>query len=194
MRTVRELEAVGVAALSIEDTDLPQPFGAGAGPSFISIEEGAAKMRAALEARTNPDFSIVGRTSSAGALGLDEAIARGRAYAEAGVDALFFPGISELSEVEALAAAFDKPLILGGIAPDAVSREWLAERGVRLSLPGHVSYFAGLKGAYDAMRKLREDGSFDGIEPAPAGDVARWSKAEHWREQADRHLSAKGKE
>ena len=194
MRTVRELEAVGVAALSIEDTELPQPFGGGIGQSFISIEEGAAKMRAALEARTNPDFSIVGRTSSAGTLGLEEAIARGRAYEKAGVDALFFPGISELSDVEALGAAFDTPLILGGIAPDAVPREWLAERGVRLSLPGHVSYFAGLKGVYEAMRNLRENASFDGVERAEAGDVARWSKAEHWRERADRFLSPKAEE
>jgi carboxyvinyl-carboxyphosphonate phosphorylmutase len=179
IRTVRELEAVGVAALSIEDTELPQPFGGGAG-GFISIEEGAAKMRAALEARTSPDFVIVGRTSAAARLGLDAAIARGRAYEAAGVDALFFPGLGTRDQVEALGAAFEVPLIIGGIAPDAVRREWLAGQGVRLALPGHAAYFAGLKGLYDAMRALREDQSFAGVEQVAPEDVARWSKADDW--------------
>ncbi len=194
MRTVKELEAAGVAALSIEDTELPAPFGGGASPSFISIEEGVAKMRAALAARSDTNFSIVGRTSSAGTLGLDEAIARGHAYADAGVDALFFPGISNRDDIKALGAAFDKPLILGGVAPDAVPRDWLAARGVRLSLPGHVSYFAGLKGVYDAMRSLRETASFEGVEPVPAADVERWSKAQSWHRRADEFLAGKTRE
>jgi len=194
MRTVEELEAVGVAALSIEDTELPQPFGGGARPRFCSIEEGVAKMRAARAARSNPDFSIVGRTSAGAALGLDQAIERGRAYAAAGVDALFFPGVRDAAEVEALAAAaFGVPMIIGGLAPDAVSRDWLAGRGVRLSLPGHVTYFAGLRAVYDAMRTLRETESFEGVAPASAGDVARWSRAAVWEGRAVEHLGPAGR-
>lgn len=188
MRTVEEIEAAGVAALSIEDTALPEPYAGGGSPGFISVEEGAAKMRAALAARASSDFVVVGRTSAAARLGLDEAIARGRAYQAAGVDALFFPGLKSAGDVEALGAAFDLPLIVSGITPDAVERDWLAGHGVRLSLPGHVSYFAGLKALYDAMRTLRETGSYAGVKPAPGGDVARWSKAEAWAARAADYL------
>jgi carboxyvinyl-carboxyphosphonate phosphorylmutase len=188
MRTVEEFEAAGVAALSIEDTELPTPFGGDGEPRFISIEEGAAKMRAAVAARTSSDFIVVGRTSAAALIGVDEAIARGRAYTAAGVDALFFPGVKSAEDVEALGAAFDLPLILGGVAPDAIPLDWLARHGVRLSLPGHVTYFAGLKGLYDAMKTLRETGSFAGLDPASASDVARWSKAGEWQARAGDYL------
>src|SRR5439155_18065278 len=65
MRTVHELETAGVAALTIEDTLLPRPFGP-AGRALTSIEEGVGKIRAALAARQDPDLSIVGRTTAMG--------------------------------------------------------------------------------------------------------------------------------
>ena len=94
MRTVQELEAAGVAALTIEDTQLPTPFGA-AGPALISREEGVGKLRAALAAREDPATVIVARTSAAGIAGVDEAIARARLYAPLGPDALFLTGIKD---------------------------------------------------------------------------------------------------
>src|SRR5215472_12863403 len=68
MRTVQELESVGVAALTIEDTVLPRPYGPG-GRGLTSIEEGVGRMRAALAARQDPDLVIVGRTIAMGATG-----------------------------------------------------------------------------------------------------------------------------
>ena len=65
-RTVEELEIAGVAALSIEDTDLPQPYGAGGGSSLVSIDEGVGKMRAALEGRVDAGLVIAGRLASWG--------------------------------------------------------------------------------------------------------------------------------
>jgi carboxyvinyl-carboxyphosphonate phosphorylmutase len=188
MRTVEELEAAGIAAVSIEDTVLPQPFAGPGHQTFIPIEEGVAKMRAALAARTVPAFVVVGRTTATGQLGLDEAIARGRAYADAGVDALFFPGLKSTGEVEALGAAFDLPLIIGGLKPDAVPREWLAERGVRLSLPGHLTYFAGLRGVHEALKALRETGSYDGVAAVSGKEAARWSGDDIWDARARDYL------
>ena len=88
-RTVEELETAGVAALTIEDTNLPQPFGAVGSTQVLSIDEGAGKMRAALSGRQDPVMVIAARTSAATINGLDDAIARGKAYQEVGVDAIF---------------------------------------------------------------------------------------------------------
>ncbi|MBV9250003.1 MAG: isocitrate lyase/PEP mutase family protein, partial [Acetobacteraceae bacterium] len=91
MRTVQELESAGVAALTIEDTQLPREFREKK-PGLISIEEGVGKMRAALAAREDPSLTIVGRTSAPALTGTEDAVARAKAYVQAGVDALFFAG------------------------------------------------------------------------------------------------------
>src|SRR5690606_21324359 len=92
-RTVEELEAAGVAGLSIEDTLLPQPFGARDRTQLISIDEGAGKMRAALAGRRDPRLMIAGRTSAVSVTGLDDAVRRIAAYEAAGVDAIFLIGV-----------------------------------------------------------------------------------------------------
>jgi len=80
MRTVQELESAGVAALTIEDTVLPRPYGPG-GRGLTSIEEGVGRMRAALAARQDPDLVIVGRTIAMGTTRTEDALARAKAYA-----------------------------------------------------------------------------------------------------------------
>jgi len=91
-RTVEELETAGVCGLSIEDTELPTPYGT-TKPRLLCIAEGVGKMKAALAGRQDPALCIAGRTSAVAITGLDDAIARGRAYEAAGVDALFFLGV-----------------------------------------------------------------------------------------------------
>lgn len=103
-RTVEELEMAGVAALSIEDTDLPNPFGSGGKASLISVEEGIGKIKAALDARSDPDLVIAGRTSAPGIAGVDEAVRRANAYEGAGADALFLVGVKSRNDLEAIAA------------------------------------------------------------------------------------------
>jgi carboxyvinyl-carboxyphosphonate phosphorylmutase len=96
MRTVQELETAGVSALTIEDTVLPRPYGP-AGRGLTSIEEGVGRMLAALAARRDPDLVIVGRTVAMGSTSTEDALARAKAYAAAGVDAFFFVGIKNRS-------------------------------------------------------------------------------------------------
>ena len=84
MRTVEELETAGVAALTIEDTALPRSFGTGGEEQLISLEEGVAKMKAALAARQDPELVIVGRTSALRISGIPDAITRAKAYQQAG--------------------------------------------------------------------------------------------------------------
>jgi carboxyvinyl-carboxyphosphonate phosphorylmutase len=116
MRTVEELETAGVAALSIEDTALPQPFGSQGKAQLLSVDEGVGKMRAALEARRDSGLVICGRTSAASMTGVADAIVRAKAYAAAGVDAIFLVGVKTRADLDAIADEIKLPLILGGAA------------------------------------------------------------------------------
>ncbi|CAN0458261.1 unnamed protein product, partial [Phaeothamnion confervicola] len=114
MRTVEELEMAGVAGLSIEDTELPSPFGSLGKPRLLSIAEGVGKMRAAIAARRDPRLVIAGRTGAPSISGVADTIARAKAYAATGVDAIFIVGIKTRADLEAVAAQVKLPLILGG--------------------------------------------------------------------------------
>src|SRR5258707_13918087 len=111
-RTVEELETAGVAALTIEDTVLPRPFGDGK-LTLTSIEEGAGKMRAALSGRQDPALVIAGRTSALTVTGTADAVARAKAYEAGGVDALFFTGAKQRAQGRAPAGPIVVPLIPG---------------------------------------------------------------------------------
>jgi oxaloacetate decarboxylase len=165
-RTVEELETAGICALSLEDTDLPTPFGA-AKPRLTSIAEGIGKMRAALAGRQDPALCIAGRTSAITIGGLDDAIARGKAYEEAGVDALFFVGVRTRAELDAISAATTVPLILGGGSPELADLSYLGARRVRVALQGHQPFAAAVKAVHDTLKALRE-----GTPPAKLSGVA----------------------
>jgi 2-methylisocitrate lyase-like PEP mutase family enzyme len=98
IRAVRDFEAAGVAAMQIEDQESPKRCGYVAGKTLVSIEEAVGKLKAAMDARKDEDFMIVGRTDAVSAVGggLDEAIARGKAFAAAGCD-MIMPIFSEPS-------------------------------------------------------------------------------------------------
>jgi carboxyvinyl-carboxyphosphonate phosphorylmutase len=166
-RTVEELEVAGVAALTIEDTQLPMPYGAGGRMQLLSVEEGAGKMRAALSARTDPGLVIVGRTGAVAVGGVADAIARANAYAEAGVDALFFTGITKPAELDAIAAAVRLPIILGGTPPSLGDDAYLAARGVRVGLIGHHTFPAAVQAVHDTLKALRQ-----GTAPAALSGIA----------------------
>src|SRR5437870_6311690 len=102
-RTVQELEAAGAAGLTIEDTLLPQPYGQ-AKTQLISLDEGIGKMKAALDARSDPSLVIIGRTGAAAVTSVDDAILRGKAYEASGVDALFFTGVKTRADLERISA------------------------------------------------------------------------------------------
>jgi len=159
MRTVEELEIAGVAAMTIEDTALPTPFGT-TSPSLLSQAEGVGKMRAALAARRDAGTVIVGRTSALAIAGMDETLARAKAYDAAGVDALFFTGVSSLEQVRAIQAVTAKPLILGGSEGDVGGREALAASGVRVALQGHQPFMAAVQAVHETLKALR-----DGVAP-----------------------------
>jgi carboxyvinyl-carboxyphosphonate phosphorylmutase len=155
MRTVQELETAGVAAMCVEDTVLPRAYGEKK-PTLISLEEGVGKMRAALAAREDPSFVIVGRTSAAAITGTEDVLRRAKAYAEAGVDALFFAGGMTREQLDALSAAVKIPLMLGGSGRELQDRDYLSSRRVRIALQGHQPFSAAVQAVYNTLKALRE--------------------------------------
>jgi carboxyvinyl-carboxyphosphonate phosphorylmutase len=161
-RTVQELEAAGVAGLTIEDTLLPQAFGQ-AKTQLISLEEGVGKMKAALSGRSDPTLVIMGRTGAASISGLDDAVARAKAYDSAGVDALFFTGIKSRGELEALSAATKLPIVLGGAPEDMIDPDYLLSQRVRIALQGHAPFAAATQAVYATLKALRDGEPLKGL-------------------------------
>jgi oxaloacetate decarboxylase len=169
-RTVQEIEAAGAAALTIEDTLLPQAFGA-AKPQLVAVEEGVGKMKAARDGRSDPSLVIFGRTGALSITGLDDTIVRARAYETAGVDALFFTGVKSRGQLEAIAAATRLPIMLGTVEGDLDDDAFLASQRVRIANQGHAPIAAATQAVYATLKALR-----DGVRPKdlpglPSGDL-----------------------
>ena len=155
MRTVVELERAGIAALTIEDTLLPAQFGRKS-TDLISVEEGVGKIRAALEARVDPDLAIIARTH-AGVLSTEEVIKRTKAYEAAGADGICMVGVADFEHLEEIAEHLSIPLMLVTYGnPKLRDNERLARLGVRIVVNGHAAYFAAIKATYDCLRDQRQ--------------------------------------
>jgi carboxyvinyl-carboxyphosphonate phosphorylmutase len=169
-RTVQELEAAGAAGLTIEDTLLPQAYGVSE-PQLISMQEGVGKLKAALDARSDPSLVVMGRTATRGggpsAASLDDCIARAKAYEAAGVDALFFTGLKTRKELEAVAAATTLPIVLGNTPGELDDLGFLISQRVRIALQGHTPFAAATLAVYDTLKALR-----DGTAPQDLKGVA----------------------
>jgi carboxyvinyl-carboxyphosphonate phosphorylmutase len=153
MRTVEELERAGVAALTIEDTLLPAQFGRKS-TDLVSIEEGIGKVKAALEARVDPELTIVARTN-AGVLPVQDIIERTLAYEKAG--AICIVGVKDFKHLEQISEKLSVPLMLVTYGnPELNDPQRLADLGVRVVVAGHAAYFAAIKATYDSLRAQRQ--------------------------------------
>lgn len=159
MRTVQELETAGVCGMSIEDTELPQPYGE-AKQRLLSLDEGIGKMKAAMAVKQDPSLVVAGRTSAVAIAGLDEGVKRAKAYEAVGVDVLFMVGITSRAELDAISETTTLPLILGGAAPELQDKDYLSARRVRIALQGHQPIMAAQQAVYETLKALR-----DGVAP-----------------------------
>ena len=156
MRTVQELDYAGAAAVMIEDTLLPRPFGVSDKPKLLPLDEALGKIKAAIQARENSDILIVGRTSATSISGLPDALERLRAYEAEGVDALMVPGVRTREELEAISAGVRLPLVVGGTSETLWDLDYLASRRVRLTSSGHQPFNVAVQALHDAMKAVRE--------------------------------------
>jgi 2-methylisocitrate lyase-like PEP mutase family enzyme len=134
-RTIRTYERIGMAGLHLEDQTFPKRCGHLEDKTLVPVEEMTLKIAAMLAARTDPDFVLVARTDAIAVEGFDAALARGRAYLDAGADVLFVEAPETIAQIEAIAAAVPEPklinMFLGGKTP-LVPRERLRALGYRL--------------------------------------------------------------
>lgn len=155
-RTVEELEAAGVAAVTIEDTLFPVPFGGYGGTRLIPIPEAIGKLRASMDGRHDSSTVVMGRTIATHVASIDELVTRAEAYQTTGVDGLFFVNLKTRAELDALAAKITLPMFLGGYTPELDDPAYLASRGVKMFFQDHKPFNASIKAIYDTLKAQRE--------------------------------------
>ena len=168
VRTVKEFERVGVAAIHIEDQITPKRCGHLDGKEVISIEEMAKKLEAALEARTDKDFAIIARPDARGVHGLEDAIARARVFAELGVDAIFVEAPQSEEELAEIPRRVPNiPLLVnvfkGGKTPMLPMRR-LEEMGYRIAIYPSESQRAAIHAMRAALSTLQREGTTESID------------------------------
>lgn len=161
---VRAFEKAGVAALMFEDQVWPKRCGHMAGKAVIAAEEMVQKVRAAVDARRDPDFVIVARTDAAGPLGVDEAIRRLNLYAEAGADCLYADALLSKQDIARVAKGVPRPLIVNmGLGmrtrntTPLMSPRQLQDLGVAAVTYPRLLSTAALKGMMNAMAVFQEE-------------------------------------
>src|SRR5262245_1895707 len=162
--TVRGFEDAGIAGVMIEDQVWPKRCGHMKGKEVISLEEGTEKIRAAAEARRDPDFVIKSRTDTLATHGLDEVIRRLNSYAEAGADLLFADALMSEDEIATVARNVPKPLCVNmgfGIrrrsTTPLVSLNRMQELGVAVAIYPRLltaSAIQGMKQAMDVFKRM----------------------------------------
>jgi 2-methylisocitrate lyase-like PEP mutase family enzyme len=162
VRTVRELERAGAAAIQLEDQVSPKRCGHFAGTEVIPTIEMVRKIEAAVYARRDPDLVLIARTDARATEGFAAAVERGRAYAAAGADVVFVEAPRTVEELRQLPGLIDAPLLVnlveGGKTPLLPAAE-LEALGFRIALFANTALRVALKAVQEAMHILRAEGS-----------------------------------
>ncbi len=162
-RTVRLFEAAGVAGIHIEDQHFPKRCGHLSGKSVIAAEEMAAKIRAAVAARRDPDFVIIARTDAKAVNGFDDAVSRAKMYLQAGADAIFPEAMENREEFARFAKEVSGASLLANMTEFGKSPllnvQTLGEIGYRMVLFPLTAFRAAMRAAEDALRDIHSHGT-----------------------------------
>lgn len=163
-RTVRSYERAGAAAIHLEDQVFPKKCGHMSGKAVIPAQEMVGKVRAAVAARTDPDFLLIARTDAAAVHGLDDALDRAKAYADAGADLLFVEAPTDERSIVRISEELDgaAPLVFnwveGGRTPP-IPLDRIAELGFALVLFPIGTLLAATAGIRSLLEAVRHDGT-----------------------------------
>ena len=165
-RTVRQYEQAGVAALHIEDQAFPKRCGHLDDKHVAPMGDMVRKIRAAVEARTDPDFVIIARTDALAVTGWDDTMRRAEAYVRAGADMLFVEAIRTPEQAESLPGMFDVPLVYNyvetGKSP-LLPVDELARMGYKMVIYPASALLTATKAVIDVVRVLRTDGGTEDL-------------------------------
>ncbi|MFO0806969.1 MAG: methylisocitrate lyase [Gemmataceae bacterium] len=161
-RTVRLFEAAGVAGIHLEDQEMPKRCGHLSGKSIVPPEVMAAKIRAAVAARRDPDFVIIARTDARGVTNFDDAVDRAKLYLDAGADAIFPEAMQDADEFARFAKAVPCPLLANmtefGKSP-LIDVETLGRLGYRMILFPLTAFRAAMKAAEATLLDVFKNGT-----------------------------------
>jgi 2-methylisocitrate lyase-like PEP mutase family enzyme len=180
VRTVREFEHAGVAGIHLEDQTWPKRCGHMFGKIVIPKEEMCQKLRAAQDAREDPDFVIIARCDAMLVNGLDDVLERGDAYIEAGADMLFCEVRDSMEEVEALAGHFKGRVPLhwnyspSPMVPRLSAKE-VEALGYKTCCFYVQSLMAAAKTMQEVLAEIRETGSAAAVEERMIGFEELWN-------------------
>ena len=161
-RAVREFERAGVAALHLEDQTFPKRCGHYDDKSVVSTVEMSQKLRAARDAMSDPDIVLIARTDALAIEGLDAAIERAHAYADAGADVIFIEAPVSLAQIEAIAQRIPQPKLInmfqGGKTP-LVPVDRLRQLGYQIVIIPSDLQRAAIHAMEETLAAIRRDGS-----------------------------------
>ena len=165
-RTVQMVERAGGAGAQIEDQVFPKRCGHFSGKAVIPTDEMVQKIRAAVDARINPDFQIIARTDAIAVHGVEAALERAQAFIEAGADATFVEAPSDRETIGLIARSLAVPQIInlvhGGRTPPIPHAE-LAEMGFGATLFANAVLQSALLAADEVLSSLKQEGSLDAM-------------------------------
>lgn len=158
--TVRTLERAGADCIQFEDQVAPKRCGHFSGKEVISTEEAVSKIKAAVDARRDPDLLIMARTDAAAVHGFEAAVERAQRFAEAGADILFVEAVTTADEIRALPQRLSRPqlmnMVIGGKTP-IFDADALGELGYGIVLYANAALQGALAGMQKALTALRDD-------------------------------------
>ncbi len=162
VRTIREYERLGAAAIQLEDQTMPKKCGHMLGREVIDAQDMVMKLKAAVATRTDPDFLIIARTDARTNYGIDEAIRRGKLYAEAGADIVFVESVESVEEMRRvnreIPARTIANMVETGRTPFLTAQE-LQDVGYDLVVYPISSLFVAAKSIYDMLLDLKANGT-----------------------------------
>jgi 2-methylisocitrate lyase-like PEP mutase family enzyme len=162
--TVRVLERAGADCIQLEDQVAPKRCGHFAGKEVISTEEAVSKIKAAVDARHDPDFLILARTDACAMQGFEAAVERAQKFAEAGADILFVEAVTTAEEIRALPQRLGRPqlmnMVIGGRTPIFGAAE-LAGLGYGIVLYANAALQGAVAGMQKALTVLRDTKRID---------------------------------
>lgn len=174
-RTVRKLEAAGLAGCHIEDQEFPKRCGHLPGKSVVDVDEMTARIKAAVEARRDEEFMIIARTDARAVESFDRAAERAQCYLDAGADAIFPEALRNADEFRRFGAEVKAPLLANmtefGKSP-LLSFQELADFGYRMVIFPQSAFRVSMKASEEFLRDLKK-----------AGTQSDWLKKMQTREQ-----------